>query len=262
MVICQPAYFGRQVPAMKGSRTARGDATFPRPLTTVDLVIFSIRDERLHVLLVRRSADRGEPFPGRWALPGGFVDIGRDRDLEGCAKRKLLEKTGVSTPYLEQLGSWGSARRDPRGWSATHVYFALIASTGLDLETGGNAADAAWFAIKGQAVEPRLAFDHRDILMAAIARLRAKVEYTSLPVYLVEEPFTLTDLQHAYEIVLERPVNKAAFRTRLLSAGLVVSTGESRGGKNRPAELYRLAVGRAEPVFFPRTFSPRVARDE
>lgn len=242
---------------MKGPRTARRDTAFPRPLTTVDVVIFSIREERLNVLLVKRPADPGEPFPGRWALPGGFVDIARDRDLESCALRKLLEKTGVRTPYLEQLGSWGGARRDPRGWSATHVYFALISSAGFDLQTGGNAADTAWFTVKDQAVEPRLAFDHREILAAAIARLRAKVEYTSLPVYLVEEPFTLTDLQRAYEIVLERPVNKAAFRTRLMSAGLVVSTEESRGGKNRPAELFRLATNRAEPVFFPRTFSPR-----
>jgi 8-oxo-dGTP diphosphatase len=242
---------------MRGPRTTRRDTAFPRPMTTVDVAIFSIREERLHVLLVKRPADSGEPFPGRWALPGGFVDIAHDRDLESCALRKLLEKTGVRTPYLEQLGSWGSAKRDPRGWSATHVYFALVSSTGLALATGGNASDAAWIAVRGQGVEPRLAFDHREILGAAITRLRAKVEYTSLPVYLVEEPFTLTDLQRAYEIVLERPVNKAAFRTRLLSAGLVVSTGESRGGKNRPAELFRLAAERVAPVFFPRTFSPR-----
>ncbi|MEQ1881925.1 MAG: NUDIX domain-containing protein, partial [Burkholderiales bacterium] len=78
---------------MKGPRTARRDTAFPRPLTTVDVVIFSIREERLNVLLVKRPADPGEPFPGRWALPGGFVDIARDRDLESCAMRKLLEKT-------------------------------------------------------------------------------------------------------------------------------------------------------------------------
>lgn len=242
---------------MKRSRTSGRNVGFALPLSTVDVAIFSIRNEALEVLLVKRPADPGEPFPGRWAMPGGFVDVEHDRDLEGCAMRKLLEKTGVRTPYLEQLGSWGSAKRDPRGWSATHVYFALISSAGLALETGGNAQDAAWFAVSGQGVEPRLAFDHREILAAAITRLRAKVEYTSLPVYFVEEPFTLTDLQRAYETILERPVNKAAFRTRLLSAGLVVSAGEFRGGKNRPAELFRLAAGRTDPVFFPRTFSPR-----
>src|SRR5262249_43267930 len=87
---------------------ARG-LEFERPLTTVDVVIFAIRASALHVLLVRRPTDTGsgEPFPGYWALPGGFVDTARDSDLEACAIRKLQEKTGVEA-YLEQLGSWGN----------------------------------------------------------------------------------------------------------------------------------------------------------
>ncbi|WGS23884.1 MULTISPECIES: NUDIX domain-containing protein [unclassified Bradyrhizobium] len=76
--------------------------------------------------MVQRPKTESEPFPGSWALPGGFVDIAGDRDLEACAVRKLKDKTGVVSPYLEQLGSWGSATRDPRGWSATHAYFALL----------------------------------------------------------------------------------------------------------------------------------------
>lgn len=204
------------------------------------------------MLLVKRPAGHNEPFPGRWALPGGFVDIDHDRDLEACAARKLKEKTGVSSPYLEQVGSWGNARRDPRGWSATHVYFALIPSAEAKLND-----DVAWFDIDGDGVSVRLAFDHKELLAAALARIRAKVEYTSLPVHLVEEPFTLTDLQKAYEVVLARPVNKAAFRTRVLSAGIVESTGEYRGGQARPAELFRHASGSDDITYFPRTFSPR-----
>src|SRR5690349_4460459 len=100
-----------------------GQLNFPRPLTTVDVVAFAIREERLHVLLVRRGTEPGEPFPGRWALPGGFVDVAKDATLEACALRKLREKTGIASPYLEQLASFGSATRDPRGWSATHAYF-------------------------------------------------------------------------------------------------------------------------------------------
>ena len=92
------------------------------------MVIFSVFEMQLHVLLVQRSNEPGEPFPGLWALPGGFVDISRDADLEACARRKLRDKTGVDPSYLEQLGSWGSAKRDPRGWSATHVYFALMSA--------------------------------------------------------------------------------------------------------------------------------------
>src|SRR5688500_7400833 len=97
-----------------------------RPLVSVDVAIFTLSDESLQVLLVQRERSTGEPQPGAWALPGGFVDIARDADLEACALRKLEEKTGVTAPYLEQLGSWGGARRDPRGWSTTHAYFALI----------------------------------------------------------------------------------------------------------------------------------------
>src|SRR5512135_1486449 len=94
---------------------------FERPLTTVDLVIFTVRDDALHVLLAERDE---APFDGRWGLPGGIIDVDQDADLEACARRKLREKTAVASPYLEQLGSWGNRKRDPRGWSVTHVYFA------------------------------------------------------------------------------------------------------------------------------------------
>jgi ADP-ribose pyrophosphatase YjhB (NUDIX family) len=226
---------------------------FLRPLTTVDVAIFSIQGEKLSILLVRRTAGPGEPYPRRWALPGGFVDVDRDRDLESCAMRKLTEKTGVAAPYLEQLGSWGSAKRDPRGWSATHAYFALVHAPAAIPST----EDSAWHPIKGDGVEVRLAFDHDEILEAAVARLRAKVEYTSLPVYLVPEPFTLAELQRAFEIVLGRPVNKAAFRTRVLSAGAVEGIGKQREGPTRPAELYRISRREGDLAYFPRAFSPR-----
>jgi 8-oxo-dGTP diphosphatase len=226
---------------------------FPRPLATVDVAIFSIREGRLCVLLVKRPSDTGEPFPGRWALPGGFVDVNRDRDLEACALRKLREKTGFAAPYLEQVGSWGNVKRDPRGWSVTHLYFALVQGTGeLSPDSG-----ASWRAVEGTSAGARLAFDHEQLLEAAITRLRAKVEYTSLPAHLVAEPFTLAELQRAFEVVLHRPVNKAAFRTRVLSSGMVEATGKQRDGPTRPAELYRLAHGRDEVTYFPRPFSPR-----
>src|SRR5262245_14685094 len=94
--------------------------TFSRPLTTVDVVIFSVREESFRVLLVQRPSGADEPFPGLWGLPGGFVDVDKDADLTECAMRKLREKTGVEATYIEQLGSWGGKSRDPRGWSATH----------------------------------------------------------------------------------------------------------------------------------------------
>ena len=227
--------------------------SFERPLTTVDLVIFTVRDDALQVLLTQRAE---APFDQHWALPGGFIDVDRDTDLEACARRKLKEKTGVATPYLEQLGSWGNRKRDPRGWSVTHVYFALLPIGDVTLVAGANTSAVRWHAVEGDGVGTRLAFDHAQLLTAALERLRSKVEYTSLPAYLLPEEFTLGELQRAYEIVLGRSVEKSAFRTRIRSAGLVVEVPRHRTGPNRPAQLYRLK-DRQQPVFFPRTFSPR-----
>ena len=235
---------------------ARGTPDLPRPFTTVDVVIFSVVDAQLKVLLVQRPQDDKEPYPSLWALPGGFVNVDLDEDLEACARRKLMEKTSVDSPYLEQLGSWGGKARDPRGWSATHVYFALIPGADITLEKGANAADVAWFQVDELLATSNLAFDHSDILRTAIERLRGKVEYTSLPAFLLPEPFTLPQLQQVYEIVLGRPVDKSGFRTRMMAAQFLQEAGHVDGTSNRPAMGYRL-TNRSEAVVFPRTFSPR-----
>ena len=240
---------------MPNQRPDSGRHDFPRPFTTVDVLIFTVIDDALKLLLVQRPSDTSEPFPGQWALPGGFVDVDLDADLEACARRKLREKTGVASPYLEQLGSWGGARRDPRGWSATHVWFALLPEAGLRPEKGANAADVAWLDVD-PLPRRRLAFDHARILRAGIERLRAKVEYTSLPAYLLPEPFTLPQLQRTYEVVLGRPVDKSGFRTRMLAAGFLAEVGIVESDSNRPPMGYRLK-DRGAPAFFPRTFSPR-----
>ena len=241
---------------MPRARPQEPAPAFERPLTTVDLVIFGLAGDSLSVLLVRRGDGPGEPFPGLWALPGGFIDVERDRDLEACALRKLKEKTGVASPYLEQLGSWGDGRRDPRGWSATHVYFALMPIDGVTLRAGANAVDARWFSVAGNGAQKKLAFDHQRILDAAVARLRGKADYTSLPAHLLPKEFTLTELQRAYEAVIGRPLEKSAFRTRVLAADVVEPTSRVRGGSNRPARLYRLKSGK-DIVYFPRNFEPR-----
>lgn len=241
------------------SKARPGVGEFERPYTTVDVVIFTVRDDALEVLLVQRPADAGEPFPGRWALPGGFVDIALDRDLLACARRKLQEKTGVASPYLEQLGSWGSTDRDPRGWSATHAYFALIPEQDLQLTKlakGANAADVGWTKVDPLLPRARLAFDHTQILQTAVERLRSKVEYTSLPAFLLNEPFTLPQLQRTYEAVLGRAVDKSGFRTRMLAADFLDEAGVVASDSNRPPMGYRLR-DRARAVVFPRTFSPR-----
>jgi 8-oxo-dGTP diphosphatase len=224
-----------------GERTSGGSnsvSAIVRPLVTVDIAIFSIRDDALSVLLVQRSAGPDEPFPLQWALPGGFVDVQRDATIEACARRKLADKTGVTTPYLEQLGSWGSATRDPRDWSVTNVYFALIASD--QSYQGDGLAPQRWFPV-GKDIPRPLAFDHDQLLDAALRRLRDKVEYTVLPASLLPGEFTLPELQHTFEIVLGRELDKSAFRTRMLSAKVIEETGNYRTGSRRPALLYRLA---------------------
>ena len=228
---------------------------FLRPLVTVDIVMFTVREAVLQVLLVKRPAQGGEPFPGRWALPGGFVNVSEDATLLDCALRKLREKTGVVTPYLEQLGSWGGAARDPRGWSITHCFYALVPSQAMALRKGANAAEVNWFEVD-MARRKRLAFDHGELLANAVARLRSKVEYTSLPAFLLEEPFTLPALQETYEVVLGRPVDKSAFRKRMLDGDFMEEAGPMPGALGRPAMGYRLR-SRAKPMLFPRTFNAR-----
>jgi 8-oxo-dGTP diphosphatase len=232
-----------------------GTLTFTRPLTTVDVVIFAASAATLEVLLTRRPAGPGEPFPNAWALPGGFIDTARDTDLEACALRKLKEKTGLHAPYLEQLGSWGNAQRDPRGWSTTHAYFALIP---LDdraaSEKHGGSRETHWFAVDGTRVRERLAFDHAEILKAAVNRLRNKVEYTSLPAFLMPTEFTLSELQRIHEVLLNRSLEKKAFRTRVLASHLLEEVPRKREGANRPAQLYRLK-NKKRPVYFARAIA-------
>ncbi len=120
----------------EASAVRRREGPLPeKPLFTVELVIFTIRADRLHVLLVERA---DQPRKGWWALPGGVLDPRRDDSIEACALRKLAEEAGVHPPYLEQLKTYGSRDRDPRGWTATTVYFALMASERVQL--GGNQA--------------------------------------------------------------------------------------------------------------------------
>jgi 8-oxo-dGTP diphosphatase len=229
--------------------------SFERPLTTVDVTIFTVLQQRLQVLLVQRPSDPEEPFPNAWALPGGFVDVNKDDSLEDCARRKLLDKTGVKSPYLEQLGSWGGKKRDPRGWSATHAYFALLPFEAVSL-VRDESKPVKWHPVDELPLRKRLAFDHIDILQAALERLRSKVEYTSLPAFLLPEPFTLPQLQNMYEIVLGRHIDKSGFRTRALAADFLKEEGYLDVGSPRPAMGYRLK-DRGALVYFPRTFSPR-----
>lgn len=206
---------------------------YPHPAVTTDVVLFTIRDGRLQLLLIRRA---GEPFRGRWALPGGFLDI--DEDLEQCAKRELAEETGVTGVYLEQLYTFGRPGRDPRERVISVAYYALAPSERLDPQPSSDAAEAAWFAI-GRL--PALAFDHAEIISAAQERLVAKLDYSTIAFQFLPATFTLSELQDVYEILVDAELDKRNFRKWALALEQIEETGEfRRRGRHRPARVYRL----------------------
>ena len=230
--------------------SAQDASRYEKPLFTVDLVIFTVRAEHLHVLLVQRAEP---PFKGCWALPGGFLDPHRDNSVDACAERRLVEETGVRAPYLEQLKTYGSGDRDPRGWTATTVYFALMALESVRLQ--GNQAEARWVGVKGERVDFDLGFDHARILADAVERLRSKLEYTHIAVHLLPGEFTLPELQRTYEIILQQPLDKSSFRRRVIQADMLEElTGRQRDGSGRPAQLYRFR-DYDRRTFFPRSIS-------
>lgn len=207
---------------------------FESPLATVDTVIFTVFDDVLKVLLVKRAE---HPEKGKWALPGGFIDLLADETIEDTAFRKLKEKTGVSSPYLEQVETVGNAHRDKRGWALTILYFALINHSALAPKASA-VEDAQWLPVT-EAVQLSLAFDHANLLASATNRLRSKTRYSALPLQLMDRDFTLSELQRMFETVLGSTLEKKSFRRRILSAGLLEETGEMKPTERRPAALYR-----------------------
>ena len=207
---------------------------YPRPSVTVDLVIFTIVDDDLKVLLIRRGV---EPFKARWALPGGFVEI--DESLEQAAARELKEEVGVTNVYLEQLYTFGEPKRDPRGRVISVAYFALIDAERQRIVAADDADDAAWHSVFDRKLGSKLAFDHKKILDYAVWRLRNKIEWTTVGYELLSKKFTLSELQRVYEIILQRPVDKRNFRKKILAQGQIRELNESRGDvAHRPARLY------------------------
>ncbi len=243
-------------PKAKAPAKRRGLGAYPRPSVTVDVVLLAAVPARsaLHALVVRRSEP---PFGGRWALPGGFVGI--DEPLDAAARRVVREKARLADVFMEQLYTFGSPRRDPRGRVITVAYYALVdearfrqaaaeakgevavarLDVGWEGETGGP-VDVVSEHESGAALPLLLAFDHGEIVGMAVKRLRGKLDYTPVGFQLLPPSFTLRQLQDVHETVLGRPLNKDSFRRRILASGLLDATGERQDDvDHRPAELYR-----------------------
>ena len=205
---------------------------YARPALTVDVVVFALDEQDLQVMLIQRGL---APYSGLWALPGGFVRV--EETLDEAAARELAEESGLSGFFLEQLYTFGAVRRDPRERVVTVAYYALVNLAGHSVKASTDATSAAWFSVNDL---PKLAFDHRQILDVALERLRAKVRYQPIGFELLPEKFTLRQLQHLYEIILDRPLDKRNFRKKVLSMEIIKETSEIETDvAHRAARLFR-----------------------
>jgi 8-oxo-dGTP diphosphatase len=205
---------------------------FARPALTVDIVVFGLDEEDLKVMLIQRDL---APFEGHWALPGGFVRV--EETLDAAARRELVEETGLKDIYLEQLYTFGAVERDPRERVVTVAYYALVKLEGHDVHASTDARNAAWFPVSDL---PDLAFDHETILGVAHERLRGKVRYQPIGFELLPDRFTLRQLQHLYEVILDRELDKRNFRKKVLAMEIVKETNEiEKDVAHRAARLFR-----------------------
>src|SRR5258706_12949185 len=193
---------------------------YPRAALTVDCVVFGYDEGELKVLLIERGL---EPFKGKWALPGGFVRV--DETLDEAARRELEEEAGLENVFLEQLYSFGDVDRDPRERVVSVAYYGLVKLSAHETRAATDAADARWFPISKL---PKLAFDHAQIFATALARLKGKVRYEPIGFELLPPKFTLSQLQHLYEAVLENELDKRNFRKKVLSLALLVALKETQ----------------------------------
>lgn len=205
---------------------------------TVDLVVLTVRHDQLHALVVRRGV---APYRRRWALPGGFVRD--DEDLVDAAGRELEEETGLVEirAHLEQLATYGTPGRDPRGRVVTVAYLALVPEAETPV-AGSDAGEARWVPVDDVLGDPRrLAFDHHRILSDGVERARAKLEYTDLGTAFCPAEFTIADLRGVYEAIWGVALDPRNFHRKVTGTpGFVdpVGTTTTRHG-GRPARLFR-----------------------
>ncbi|MBQ7013263.1 MAG: NUDIX hydrolase [Oscillospiraceae bacterium] len=208
-------------------------AAFERPSVAVDVVLFTILEDRLQVLLTRRDA---HPFRDCPALPGVFVGV--EESLEEAAMRALREKAGLQGIYLEQLYTWGDVARDPRMRILSVSYYALVPAASLAVSGEGT-----WLCpVDEIEKDAGLAFDHARIIAYGRERIRNKVNWSDIAFSLLPEEFTLPQLQRVYEILLDQPLYKANFRKKI--ADKIVETEKMiTGNAHRPSRIYRKRSG-------------------
>lgn len=219
---------------------------YPRPSVAVDIVVFTIIDADLKVLLIRRGE---APFKGAWALPGGFLRVGmtpkdQGEDVDAAAARELSEETGLpeGSVFFEQLYTFGAAGRDPRGRVVTVAYYALVRPTLAPLvKAGGDAAHAQWVSTQ-ELKKMSLAFDHAEILAAALTRIQGKIDYSSIAFELVPDSFSIPELRAVHEVIKGQSYDRGNFRrrfNRMLTDGIIEPAPGKRITASKPAKVYR-----------------------
>ncbi|MBU1312160.1 MAG: NUDIX hydrolase [Gammaproteobacteria bacterium] len=211
---------------------------FIQPLFTVDNVMFAINNARLYVLLVKRAI---APYHNNWSLPGGFVDIALDKDVEACAMRKLKQKTGLTPAYLEQLEVFSGADRDPRGYSVSLAFFALLPYTPVSSQIN-SVSQASWWPFD-QLTQLTLAFDHQLIIAQAHQRLQQKALYSMLPVFCLPATFTVGLLKMVIETILGKEIQRKSLMRRIEASDMFTLTEQKQVSGGRQAQLYQLKPG-------------------
>lgn len=204
-----------------------------RIIVSVDIVIFGYSPElsSLRVLLVHRGT---KPFKGMLALPGGrMLD---DETTDDAASRILRDRTGLQPARLEQLYTFSGLKRDPRSRAVSVAYFALVPMAEFHPIAGCKTLDSNWYEIEDVG---ELAFDHNEILRVARERVQGKIVYAPLGFDLLPKTFTITELRSLYETVLDRQIEPANFRRKILKMGILVETDEVKETGHRPATTYR-----------------------
>jgi 8-oxo-dGTP diphosphatase len=189
---------------------------YPHPAVTSDCVIFGFDGLAIKVLLIQRGI---EPYKGKWAFPGGFMQI--DETAEECAKRELEEETGLKASSVEQFYTFSDVNRDPRERVITVAHYALVRLS--EVKGGDDAMSAKWFSMNEI---PSLAFDHDRILRMAVNRLKERIYFEPIGFELLPEIFTMSALQNLYEAILEIKFDRRNFYNKMLKLGILLEAEE------------------------------------
>ena len=209
---------------------------YPHPALTADCVVFGYDGKELKVLLIKRGAEKEASttaYAGEWALPGGFMDIEKDKSIAHTAARELKEETGLKLGIRDfrEVATFSDIKRDPRERVVTIAHYALVKLS--DVEANTDAEKAEWFSMKDV---PSLAFDHDQILRVACSRLRQDIHFEPVGFDLMPEVFTLPQLQNLYESILEVKFDRRNFANKMKHFGMLaeVEEGTPRHGTRTP----------------------------